>query len=318
MQPESDDRICDPACGTGGFFLGAYRSIVERFPHLEPDQVAHLRSGAFTGWEIADLPARLCAMNMLLHGIESPESDSPIVVDDALRDSPGRPFDMVLTNPPFGRSSSDSYEREDFWATTKNKQLNFVQHVVSLLKIGGDAAVVVPDNVLFEAGAGETIRRRLLHDCEVHTLLRLPTGIFYAQGVKANVLFFRRREGAEDAWTRELWVYDLRTNKHFTLKQNPLTRADLDDFVACYRADARHQRKESERFKRYTYDELITRDKVNLDLFWLRDESLEDADNLPTPAVLAAEIAEDLQSALTEIQALTEALSPTSVRETWP
>ena len=216
MQPEPDDRICDPACGTGGFFLGAYRSIVERFPHLEPDQVAHLRSGAFTGWEIADLPARLCAMNMLLHGIESPESDSPIVVDDALRDAPGKSFDMVLTNPPFGRSSSDSYEREDFWATTKNKQLNFVQHVVSLLKIGGDAAVVVPDNVLFEAGAGETIRRRLLHDCEVHTLLRLPTGIFYAQGVKANVLFFRRREGAEDAWTRDLWVYDLRTNKHFT------------------------------------------------------------------------------------------------------
>ena len=137
MAPGPDDRICDPACGTGGFFLGAYRSIVERFPRLEPDQVAHLRSGAFTGWEIADLPARLCAMNMLLHGIESPESDSPIIVDDALRDSPGKPFDMVLTNPPFGRSSSDSYERDDFWATTRNKQLNFVQHVVSLLRIGG-------------------------------------------------------------------------------------------------------------------------------------------------------------------------------------
>jgi len=191
-----------------------------------------------------------------------------------------------------------------------------VQHVVSLLKIGGDAAVVVPDNVLFEAGAGETIRRRLLHDCEVHTLLRLPTGIFYAQGVKANVLFFRRREGAEDAWTRELWVYDLRTNKHFTLKQSPLTRADLDDFVACYQADARHKRAESERFKRYTYDELIARDKVSLDLFWLRDESLEDADRLPPPAILAAEITEDLQSALTEIQALTEALSATSAHET--
>ena len=184
--------------------------------------MAHLRSGAFTGWEIADLPARLCAMNLLLHGIESPESDSPIHVDDALRADPGQRFDMVLTNPPFGRSSSDSYEREDFWATTRNKQLNFVQHVVGLLKVGGSAAVVVPDNVLFETGAGETIRRRLLHDCEVHTLLRLPTGIFYAQGVKANVLFFRRREGAEQAWTRELWVYDLRTNKHFTLKQNPL------------------------------------------------------------------------------------------------
>ncbi len=309
MLPESGDRICDPACGTGGFFLGAYQSIVERFPHLTPDQAAHLRSGAFTGWEIADLPARLCAMNLLLHGIESPESDSPINVDDALRDDPGECFDMVLTNPPFGKSSSDSYEREDFWATTKNKQLNFVQHVVSLLKIGGTAAVVVPDNVLFEAGAGETIRRRLLHDCDVHTLLRLPTGIFYAQGVKANVLFFRRQEGAEQAWTKELWVYDLRTNKHFTLKQNPLTRADLDEFVACYNPANRHQRQESERFKRYTYDELITRDKVSLDLFWLRDDSLEDIDNLPAPAVLAAEIAEDLQSALTEIQALAESLS---------
>ena len=309
MLPETGDRICDPACGTGGFFLGAYQSIVERYPHLTLDQAAHLRSGAFTGWEIADLPARLCAMNLLLHGIESPESDSPVNVDDALRDDPGQRFDMVLTNPPFGRSSSDSYEREDFWATTKNKQLNFVQHVVSLLKIGGTAAVVVPDNVLFEAGAGETIRRRLLHDCDVHTLLRLPTGIFYAQGVKANVLFFRRREGAEQAWTKELWVYDLRTNKHFTLKQNPLTRPDLDDFVACYNPANRHQRQESERFKRYIYDDLISRDKVSLDLFWLRDESLEDIDNLPAPAVLAAEIAEDLQSALTEIQALAESLS---------
>ena len=309
MGPEPGDRICDPACGTGGFFLGAYESIVERFKNLSPDQSAHLRSGAFTGWEIADLPARLCAMNLLLHGIESPESDSPINVDDALRDDPGERFDLVLTNPPFGRSSSDSYEREDFWATTKNKQLNFVQHVVSVLKIGGSAAVVVPDNVLFEAGAGETIRRRLLHDCDVHTLLRLPTGIFYAQGVKANVLFFRRREGAELAWTKELWVYDLRTNKHFTLKQNPLTRADLDDFVSCYKPGNRHQRQESGRFKRYTYDELIARDKVSLDLFWLRDESLEDIDNLPAPAVLAAEIAEDLQSALTEIQTLAETLT---------
>ena len=312
MAPGPDDRICDPACGTGGFFLGAYRSIIGRFPRLEPDQVAHLRSGAFTGWEIADLPARLCAMNMLLHGIESPESDSPIVVDDALRDTPGKPFDMVLTNPPFGRSSSDSYERDDFWATTRNKQLNFVQHVVSLLRIGGNAAVVVPDKLLFEAGAGETIRRRLLHDCEVHTLLRLPTGIFYAQGVKANVLFFRRREGAAEPWTRDLWVYDLRTNQHYTLKQNPLTRADLGDFVACYRPEERHKRKESERFKRYTYDELIARDKVSLDLFWLRDESLEDTDNLPPPAVLAAEIAEDLESALAEIQALAESLAAAS------
>lgn len=309
MLPELGHRICDSACGTGGFFLGAYESIVGRFPHLSPDQASHLRFGAFTGWEIADLPARLCAMNLLLHGIESPESDSPVNVDDALRDDPGERFDMVLTNPPFGRSSSGSYEREDFWAATKNKQLNFVQHVVSLLKVGGDAAVVVPDNVLFEGGAGETIRRRLLHDCDVHTLLRLPTGIFYRPGVKANVLFFRRCEGAEQAQTKELWVYDLRTNKRFTLKQNPLTRADLDDFAACCNSANRHQRRESERFKRYRYEELVARDKASLDLFWLRDESLEDIDNLPAPAVLASEIAEDLQSALAEIQALADSLN---------
>ena len=309
MQPGPADRICDPACGTGGFFLGAYRSVVERYSPLDPDQREHLRSGAFTGWEIADLPARLCAMNMLLHGIESPGSDSPVHVDDALRDDPGIRFDMVLTNPPFGRSSSDSYERESFWATTKNKQLNFVQHIVGLLKVGGSAAVVVPDNVLFEAGAGETIRRRLLGDCDVHTLLRLPTGIFYAQGVKANVLFFERREGAEHPWTRDLWVYDLRTNKRFTLKQNPITRADLDDFVQCYQPGDRHRRVESERFKKYTYDELIQRDKVSLDVFWLRDDSLEDTDNLPAPNILAAEIVEDLQAALEELQALAENLN---------
>ena len=309
MAPGPEDRICDPACGTGGFFLGAYRSIVERCSPLDPDQAAHLRSGAFTGWEIAELPARLCAMNLLLHGIESPESDSPVHVDDALRDDPGVRFDMVLTNPPFGRSSSDSYERESFWAATRNKQLNFVQHVVGLLRVGGRAAVVVPDNVLFEAGAGEAIRRRLLHDCDVHTLLRLPTGIFYAQGVKANVLFFERREGSERPWTRDLWVYDLRTNRHFTLKQNPLTRTDLDDFVACYGPpDERHRRTETERFKRYGYDELIARDKVSLDVFWLRDESLEDTNDLPAPGVIAAEIVEDLESALSELQTLTEGL----------
>ena len=313
MRPAPSDRICDPACGTGGFFLGAYNSIIERHSPLDPDQRSHLRSGSFTGWEIADLPARLCAMNLLLHGIESPESESPIHVDDALRSNRGKRYDMVLTNPPFGRSSSDTYERDDFWAKTKNKQLNFVQHVVSLLKVGGTAAVVVPDNVLFEGGAGETIRRRLLHDCDIHTLLRLPTGIFYAQGVKANVLFFQRREGAEQAWTHNLWVYDLRTNKHFTLKQNPITRADLDDFVRCYNPDNRHQRTETERFKRFTYEELIARDKVSLDLTWLRDDSLEDLDNLPAPDLLAAEIAEELKAALTEIEALSELLGRSEV-----
>lgn len=313
MAPKPSDRICDPACGTGGFFLGAYQSIVERFSPLDPDQREHLRSGAFTGWEIAELPARLCAMNMLLHGIESPDSDSPVHVDDALRDDPGVRFDMVLSNPPFGRSSSDSYERENFWTTTRNKQLNFVQHIVGLLKVGGTAAIVVPDNVLFEAGAGEVIRRRLLHDCDVHTILRLPTGIFYAHGVKANVIFFERREGSEQPWTRDVWVYDLRTNQHFTLKQNPIQRADLDDFVDCYQSGQRHLRVESERFKKYSYEELIERDKASLDVFWLRDESLEDTDNLPAPGIIAAEIVEDLEAALEEFRALAESLQSVGI-----
>jgi len=163
-----------------------------------------------------------------------------------------------VTNPPFGKKSSITvinengkaskeaviYERNDFWATTSNKQLNFVQHIKSLLDIGGQAAMVVPDNVLFEGGAGETIRRKLLHECDVHTLLRLPTGVFYAQGVKANVIFFDRKPASETPWTKELWIYDLRTNKHFTLKTNPLKYDDLEDFIKCYNPDNRHKRRE--------------------------------------------------------------------------
>jgi type I restriction enzyme M protein len=183
-----------------------------------------------------------------------------------------------------------------------------VQHVRTLLEIGGRAAVVVPDNVLFEGGAGETVRRQLLHECDVHALLRLPTGVFYAQGVKANVLFFDRRAASETASTRELWVYDLRTNQHFTLKQNPLRREHLQDFVEAYRPGERHLREESERFKRFTYEELLQRDKVSLDLVWLRDESLEDLENLPLPDVIAREIVEDLEAALAEFSAVAESL----------
>ena len=198
--------------------------------------------------------------------------------------------------------------RDDFWATTSNKQLNFVQHVRSILKIDGRAAVVVPDNVLFEGGAGELIRRRLLHDCDVHTLLRLPTGIFYAQGVKANVLFFDRRVASEKPWTKKLWIYDFRTNEHFTLKTNPLRRENLDDFVKCYHAENRHKRKETDRFHAFGYDDLVKRDKASLDIFWLKDDSLEDAANLPAPDVIAAEIVEDLQAALDEFAMIAEDL----------
>jgi len=201
-----------------------------------------------------------------------------------------------------------TYERPDFWATTSNKQLNFLQHIKTLLKINGRAAIVVPDNVLFEGGAGETIRRKLLHECDVHTLLRLPTGVFYAQGVKANVLFFERKPAREKPWTEKLWIYDLRTNKHFTLKTNPLRYEDLQDFINCYNPKNRFDRKETDRFKAFTYDELMQRDKVNLDIFWLRDESLEDYENLPPPNILAREIAENLEYALEQFNSIHEDL----------
>jgi type I restriction enzyme M protein len=203
-----------------------------------------------------------------------------------------------------------SYLREDFWATTSNKQLNFLQHVRSLLTINGRAAIVVPDNVLFEGGAGETVRRRLLEQCDVHTLLRLPTGIFYAGGVKANVLFFDRKPPSERPWTSTLWIYDFRTNQNFTLKERQLTRADLEDFVRCYNPANRHERTEAERFRPFSYEELISREKVSLDIFWLRDESLEDADSLPPPHVIAAEIVEDLEAALAQFAEIAAALAP--------
>ena len=205
-------------------------------------------------------------------------------------------------------------ERPDFWAPTSNKQLNFLQHVHTLLKIHGRAAVVVPDNVLFEGGAGETVRRRLLHECDVHTLLRLPTGdVSTGQGVKANVLFFDRKPASETPWTRDLWIYDLRTNQHFTLKKNPLTRSHLDDFEACYNSEARHQRKETERFRRFTYDDLMKQDKVNLDIFWLRDESMEDTASLPPPDQIADEIVEDLRAALEQLEEIAADLSPKTI-----
>jgi type I restriction enzyme M protein len=184
--------------------------------------------------------------------------------------------------------------------------------VKTLVRPGGRAAIVVPDNVLFEGGAGETVRRRILHECDVHTLLRLPTGVFYAQGVKANVLFFDRKPASETPWTKELWIYDLRTNQHFTLKQNPLRREHLDDFVASYKPGARGERAESERFKRFGYEELLQRDKVSLDITWLRDESLEDVDNLPPPEVIAQEIVEDLEAALAEFAAIADSLAKPS------
>jgi type I restriction enzyme M protein len=325
MRPKPGDRVCDPACGTGGFLLSAFDHVTEEYGReLDPDQKKHLRTDFVHGWELVPQTGRLCIMNLYLHGIDA--DTQPIRSGaDSLASDPGERFSMVLTNPPFGRKSSiqivneegelekqdHTYERQDFWTSTTNKQLNFMQHVKTLLKINGRCAIVVPDNVLFEGGAGETVRKNLLQQYDVHTLLRLPTGIFYAQGVKANVLFFDRKPAREEPWTEKLWVYDLRTNKHFTLKQSPIKRSDLDEFVECFNPQDRHDRtptwSEDEpdgRWRAYDYEELSKRDKLNLDLFWLKDDSLEDMENLPEPEVLAAEIVEDLQAALESFEAI--------------
>lgn len=320
MRPEPRMTINDPACGTGGFIIAAHDYISGNY-QLDVEQKRFLKSGTFSGKDIVDSVARLCAMNLYLRGIGGDQS--PIEVGDSLISDPGTRYDIVMTNPPFGRKSSVTltnsegkadkealtYERQDFWATTSNKQVNFLQHVKTLLKINGKAAIVVPDNVLFEGGAGETVRKKLLHECDVHTLLRLPTGVFYAQGVKANVLFFDRKAASERPWTQTLWIYDLRTNKHFTLKTNPLRHEDLQDFTKCYNPQNRHDRKESECFKPFTYEQVLQRDKANLDIFWLKDESLEDTANLPPPHIIAREITENLQSVLEQFSNIEESLS---------
>jgi type I restriction enzyme M protein len=257
-------------------------------------------------------------MNLFLHGMDA--DPSPVKGGaDSLAQDPGERFSLVLTNPPFGKKSSISYvseegdlekeevsyERQDFWTTTKNKQLNFVQHVFTLLDVGGRCAIIVPDNVLFEGGAGVTVRKRLLKQCDVHTLLRLPGGIWYAPGVKANVLFFNKMPGREEPWTRELWIYDLRTNSHFTLKKNPLKRHHLDEFVELYNPENRYERRATwseetpdGRWRRYSYEEIMRGEGANLDLFWIPDKALEDSMDLEDPDIIAEEIADDLQAAL--------------------
>lgn len=321
MAPEPGQTICDPACGTGGFLLAAHDYL---FKHHDLDRAEkkRLKNGTLFGIELVDNVTRLCAMNLILHGIgNEADMELPIISKDALASKHGE-YDMVLANPPFGKKSSVTIvneagdqqkesliiNRDDFWATTSNKQLNFLQHIFTILKQHGHAAVVLPDNVLFEGGAGEVIRRALLKQADVHTLLRLPTGIFYAQGVKANVLFFDRKPAREKAWTEKLWIYDLRTNQHFTPKENTLKRSDLDEFVKCFNPANRFKRKESEKFKVFDYDELIKRDKVNLDIFWLKDESLEDSANLPAPEIIAKEITDDLEAALEQFATIAEDL----------
>lgn len=331
ITPKPKETICDPACGTGGFLLATHDYIANHYK-LNKEEKRFLDEKALKGWELVHNTARLCAMNMMLHGIGHAD-DLPLIVADSLASDPGERFEVVLTNPPFGKKSSttivgadgkpykekETIERDDFWATTSNKQLNFLQHVKTLVKPNGRAAIVVPDNVLFEGGAGETVRRKLLHECDVHTLLRLPTGLFYAQGVKANVIFFDKKPASETPWTKKLWIYDFRTNKDFTLKTNPLKREDLDEFVKCYNPANRHDRKPTwsaknpdGRWRAFDYEELVNRDKASLDIFWLKDESLEDSENLPDPDIIAREIVDDLEAALEQFKQIAEDLGEES------
>ena len=312
VQPAPMKTIADPACGTGGFFLGAYNWLNRPGANLNKRQKEFLRDQTFHGNEIVPGTRRMCLMNLFLHNIGDLDGEPLVERTDALIADPGKRYDYVLANPPFGKKSSMTitnedgeedrdaltYQRQDFWETTSNKQLNFLQHIVTILKDTGQAAVVLPDNVLFEGGAGERIRRKLLETCDVHTLLRLPTGIFYAQGVKANVLFFDARPKDGRVHTKGVWIYDLRTNMHFTLKTRQLKQADLQDFITCYRPDNRHERVETERFRHFSYETLVARDKASLDIFWLKDDSLDKLDDLPPPDVLQQEIIEHLEAAL--------------------
>ena len=332
VRPEPGKLIADPACGTGGFFLAAYDFITnpDNFT-LDKEQKEFLKHKTFHGNEIVANTRRECVMNLFLHNIGEIDGGAPISPNDSLVADAGDRYDYVLANPPFGKKSSLSftneegeqetddltYNRQDFWATTSNKQLNFVQHIRTMLKTSGRAAVVVPDNVLFEGGAGETIRKKLLHNTDLHTILRLPTGVFYAQGVKANVIFFDNHEASPRPWTRQVWYYDYRTNIHHTLKKKPMGYEHLTDFIRCYNSPNRHERTASwddadapdGRWRSYSYEEILARDKTSLDIFWLKDKSVLDLDHLPEPEDLAAQIVENLQTSLDSFRKILSDLS---------
>lgn len=331
IQPLPEETISDPSCGTGGFFLGALNYIHSNNAKLSKKQSDFLKFKTFHGWEIVPSTARLCLMNLFLHGIGDLQKTPEIEVTDSLKESLKAKVNIVLANPPFGKTSSDVatnderkakqegfHLRKDFWVTTSNKQLAFLQHIVTMLKPeSGRAAIVLPDNVLFEGGVGETIRKKLLEMVNLHTILRLPTGIFYAQGVKANVLFFDMKNSTKGKIaTKDVWYYDYRTNIHHTPKKNPLQFESLKDFVACYKSGNITKRKETwsevtseGRWRKYSYEEIIKRDKTSLDITWLKDESLIDFDNLPDSEELITEIIENIESALANFKTIRDSVS---------
>ncbi len=298
IREHGEFSIHDPACGTAGFLIGAYEWLMSQTREgadLRREDRERLQKRTFSGGEIVLETRRLAMMNLYLH-----EIGAEIFYGDSLAEGPhaGRRYDCVLTNPPFGsKGGGEVPSRDDFTVETSNKQLNFVQHVMHILKPGGRAAIVLPDNVLFEDHAGRDVRRLLMTDCDLHTILRLPIGTFtpYSPGVKANILFFRK-----GLPTEQVWIYDLRTNVEKLTKRHPLTGDHFKDFGACYHAKPRT---ETDRFKRFTRDDISKRDD-NLDTFWLKDESLEDADDLPEPEDLISEAVTQLETTLDALNEL--------------
>ena len=299
IRPEPMKTIADPCCGSGGFFLAAQAFLADPENYtLDREQKEFLKNETFYGNELVASTFKLCLMNLYLHNIGDIYGSVPVA--------------LTFTNEEGEQEEEDLvYNRQDFWTTSSNKQLNFVQHINTILKATGKAAVVVPDNVLFEGGAGEIVRKKLLATCDLHTILRLPTGIFYKPGVKANVIFFDKLPASAETQTKAVWIYDFRTNVHFTLKQHPMQYSDLLDFIACYHPENRYERTETwsednpdGRWRKFDIADILARDKTSLDIFWIKDKSLADLDNLPSPDVLADDIIENLQSALESFQEL--------------
>lgn len=303
--PQIGETVCDPACGTGGFLLAAYDYMKPQ--SSDKAKQDFLRNNALHGYDNTALVVTLASMNLYLHGIGTDRS--PIICQDSLEKAPSTLVDVILANPPFGTRPAGSVEidRQDFYVETKNNQLNFLQHMMVMLKNGGRAAVVLPDNVLFEGGAGETIRKELLKNFNLHTILRLPTGIFYAQGVKANVLFFTKGTP-----TKDIWFFDYRTGVKHTLATNPMLRHHLDEFVECYKADNINARTETYnaetnpngRWRKYDVDEVMKRDKTSLDISWIK---LNDDDNDMSLVELMSNIQEksdNISKAVAELQKL--------------
>ena len=319
IDPRPGEVVCDPACGTAGFLLAAHEYLLAENLNLTPDQLHHLRTRAIRGVELVEEVARLATMNLLLHGIAGQAEDElPISCADSLKEPPKAHVDVILTNPPFGVKGSVTYAgadrkagrivdeltvvRPDFWVQTANKQLNFLQHITTLLKPGGRAAVVIPDNVLFESGPAAAIRRRLLETCDVHTLLRLPTGLFYAAGVKANVLFFDKHRPAASG---RVWVYDLRSDNRFSLKAKPLRSDDLVQFVELYRADDRGERQaeaKGARWRAFDRTAILASEDSRLDLSWAETAPQQAQSSLSRLDELSNLIAEDLELALSHIR----------------